>query len=432
MLPVLFGAIGLGAAALAASKSDDEDYGTVTLWMGGRGPRAGSGVASHLGGRTTRPYEYDVPSSTVANWTSGDIFGFMIPFFNIPIGPQSRVEHLTKKIDRAKGKIVELEKQLPKIKDDPAQLNRLATRIASLEASIEKWQDTRDKVETRMGAMYGAEAAQIPAQQLQTIEHLANRVITSAQKLRQRPNSRKAHSWLVDMVTSYDAMSGSISALRAQVSGSSVPAPTMVHASSMAHSPMSMPMYLAAPDYSVFGGLFSKKGAPKRTVDPSVKASVQRARQAAEEYKQVRAQVPQAVQPLEEAVVEWRVQIGQKFADKMRSEAPAVFGVLTKDDPEDEDEYGSDEFGLFGLGKKGREKRLRRRHARVTKKLEAAEEGSKKHDRLTRRLERIEGKMDKHGIEYGLFDDYGFYGLDDDERVDQDEIFGLEDVPLFG
>jgi len=99
--------------------------------------------------------------------------------------------------------------------------------------------------------------------------------------------------------------------------------------------------------------------------------------------------------------------------------------VLTKDAPEDEDEFGSDEFGLFGLGKKNREKRLQRRHARVADKLEATEEGTKKHERLQRRLERIEAKMDKHDIEYGLYDDYAYGGDwdEDDGQVDLEEVY---------
>lgn len=233
MLPAVLMASGVALLLLETSRASrgeassekmgSDHYGTVHPWMGGRGRHAGSGIASHLGGRSTSPYSWDLPSSTVANWTTGDIFGFTIPFFNIPIGPQARVASLTKRIEGAKEKIAAYEKTLPDVKDDPEAMDRLSTRIAKLEAEIERLQDKRDKIEMRMGAMYGADLSEDLASNVQAVEHLASRVVSAAKRLRKRPDGKKARADMLDLVTSYDAMSGIIAGIRADATGSTAP-----------------------------------------------------------------------------------------------------------------------------------------------------------------------------------------------------------------
>lgn len=420
MLPVLFGAAALGALALTSRHEesiDDSSYGTVTLWMGGRGTRAGAGVASHLGGRSTQPYQWDVPSSVVSNWNTGDVFGFVIPFFNIPVGPQSRLESLNSRIEKARAKISDLEKQAASAKNDPSAMDRIVSRIASLETQIEKWQDTRDKVEMRMGAMYGSEVSLDPDKNVQTIEYLADRVIDTARKLRRRPDSKRARALMLEMVSSYDAMSGVIAALRSQTLGSPSPLPAMEPG-------------LSGSMYSSQFQAFGSDDEDPRNLDASTSAD--RARQAAEEYRKARSEHPDLADETEDIVMDWRVRLGERFADKLRHQSASVYGALAFDDPDDED------FGFLGLGKKSREKRLRRRYERLKKKMEAAPDGSPKRERLERRLERVEGRMEKHDIdpdddsgdEFGLvFEDFE-YGLLGDDLVSAGEQYGFFFLPL--
>lgn len=82
MLPILFGALGLAVAGVSGEKrmrreeEGDEEMGAVALWMGGRGPAAGTGGASWMGARAPAlPYNWDTPSSVVANWSKGTVYG---------------------------------------------------------------------------------------------------------------------------------------------------------------------------------------------------------------------------------------------------------------------------------------------------------------------------------------------------------------------
>jgi hypothetical protein len=79
MFPVLLlsalGIFALGAASAKRSK-ENEQMGAVAPWMGGRGPGAGTGAVSWMGSRAPgQPYTWDEPSSLVANWTGGDLYG---------------------------------------------------------------------------------------------------------------------------------------------------------------------------------------------------------------------------------------------------------------------------------------------------------------------------------------------------------------------
>ncbi len=75
MVPVVFGAAALFGAAMAAA-AEEETFAAVSHSMGGRGPGAGAGAASSMGGRQVEtPYEWDTPSGTVMRWdVPGGIF----------------------------------------------------------------------------------------------------------------------------------------------------------------------------------------------------------------------------------------------------------------------------------------------------------------------------------------------------------------------
>lgn len=353
MIPVLLGAFGLSVAGVWSSRDrygtaspDEGEYGAVTLWQGGRGPQAGSGVTSGLGGRSPYdPYSYELPSSVVANWTEGTIYGFKI--FGIPIGPQSRIEHLTKKIDKAKDKIAEYEKQAMLAVEDPVKFDRFSTQIATMEARIDKWEDKRDKVEMKVGAMYGAEAALVPEHALMAVEQLSNRVIDAARKLRRRPTSRKAYKWLLDMVASYDSLAGVINmslrpALLQYQRGVGTPSIPSVGPP---------PTGAIVTGTQVFGILGSKRRRERQEWeahraramdDPQLQAAAQRAHAAAEAYRQTRAEQPDAVQEAEEEVIDWRAAVGRQAGKRLQQtvgrevqaelQAVSLFGFALDDE----------------------------------------------------------------------------------------------------
>lgn len=73
MLPILFPAIVLLLAA-ASDTSPSDSYGAVSRVQGGRGPDAGGGIATQLGGRSPgTPYRYSSPSSVVTGWNTFEV-----------------------------------------------------------------------------------------------------------------------------------------------------------------------------------------------------------------------------------------------------------------------------------------------------------------------------------------------------------------------
>ncbi len=318
MLPVLFGVLGLGAAAALASEERNR-YGAVTLWQGGRGPRAGTGVVSGMGGRAPDdPYGWDLPSSVIANWTSGTIYGaeddygFMI--LGIPFGKESRLEHLEKKIERAKEKKAEYEKQAAAV-TDAAQLERLAAKIAKFETKIDKWEDKKENIEMRMGALeeaFGARGEDIVASQmLDTVEMLANQVLSSAKKLRGKPRGRKAYQHLLTLVSNYDQLVSLVDAvLRPALQSYSMGVVRDAGAAppQMEISPMG------------FGFAQRRKAPEPEPLSPELQAAVVRAKAAAEAYRQARATEPEAVEAMEEAYEEQPLfKAGRQFAERIRT-----------------------------------------------------------------------------------------------------------------
>jgi hypothetical protein len=170
--------------------------------MGGRGPGAGTGLSSGGGGRqVSTPYDWSGPVSAGGfqrwsnpdesihvpgegashdpseddeTWSYGDDgkiydnetgqvwssrFGWVSPAepdhyginilgLNIAISKEDRVEKLSSKIEKASEKISELEEEA---KQDGADLEKLAKKIASLQGQVERWEEKKDKIEVRMG-----------------------------------------------------------------------------------------------------------------------------------------------------------------------------------------------------------------------------------------------------------------------------------------
>jgi hypothetical protein len=171
--------------------------------MGGRGPGAGTGLSSGGGGRqVSTPYDWSGPinSGGFQRWSSPDEsirvpgegasqesldeddetwsygedgkiydnetgqvwsskFGWVSPAepdhyginilgLDIAMSKEDRVERLSSKIEKAGEKISELEEEA---KQDGADLEKLAKKIASLQGQVERWEEKKDKIEVRMG-----------------------------------------------------------------------------------------------------------------------------------------------------------------------------------------------------------------------------------------------------------------------------------------
>jgi hypothetical protein len=167
------------------------EFGAVSYWMGGRGPGAGTGISSMLGGRQVAvPYAFSSATESgyenfrappaedpqaewseamgtwvdqetgqvwdeTMGWIPGDEgYGINILGLNIPLAKEERLERFEEKIDAGKEKLQELEKAAHA---EGADLDKIARQIASIQTQIEHWEDKRDKIEMRMGGTFGAD-----------------------------------------------------------------------------------------------------------------------------------------------------------------------------------------------------------------------------------------------------------------------------------
>lgn len=303
MLPVVFGMIGLEmATAAAAEKHNRDQYGAVNLWMGGRGVGAGAGVASQMGGRTDTPYEWDAPSSVVANWNTGDVFGaeeeFGFKLFGIPIGRESRLEHLTGKIEKAEAKISELEASADLV-SEPAELAGIATKIAKLEAKKDRWEEKKDRIESKMGALYeefaGKDPDLVAAETLDAVAMLSEQVLDAAKKLKRRPRGKKAYSNLIRLVASFDQLVTIVDtvlrpAMSQYVTGATAPAYP---------APMIPSVGLPSSSPPVHPVTFF--GADDEEAVQDLEEAGEKAAKAATAYQDVRSRQPEDVKSMEEA-----------------------------------------------------------------------------------------------------------------------------------
>jgi len=327
MLPVVFGLLGLEAAAAIAA-DERNHYGAVSLWMGGRGTGAGRGTSTEMGGRVpSEPYEYSSPSSLVANWSTGTLFGaddddgdddvFGFKLFGIPFGRESRIEHLEGKIEQAEGKIEALEQEAMSV-DDPSGIAGLATKIAKWETKKENWEGKLEKIQDRMGELeevFGArEPDVVSAQTLRAVETLANNVLSNARKLRRHSRGKKAYTNLITLVASFDELVNLVDlSLRPALTTYSSrvgPRRSRVKATRAASVPDAyVPYYDSGPPPPMADLPYTERvGGHGRRVreaappdlSPEVQAAVNRASAAAEAYRQTRLEQPRAVQGMEE------------------------------------------------------------------------------------------------------------------------------------
>lgn len=201
MLPIL------GAAAA---------FGAVTLWMGGRGPGAGKGIASWLGGRSyDGPYQYSSPSSVVTGWSTGEVYGAdaelvetmgsIDQFFRSHFSAEGRLERLSGKIEAARDKISEYTEEA-KQTEDRKDLEKLATKIARLEEKIERWEEKMDRIEVRGSAFGAADApVQVADHVVKMVEGLSRDLAQSARALRKAKGKKKAEA-MVSFIAAYDAL----------------------------------------------------------------------------------------------------------------------------------------------------------------------------------------------------------------------------------
>lgn len=138
-----------------------DSYGAVSWWLGGRGPSAGGGISSALGGRQSYvPYAWSgvtssgyprfrstSPPPTEGEGSEEDEFGSLL---GLPLTKDERLDSLESKIQGAKDKIEELEKEAH---EDGADLDKISRQIAAAQSRLEKWEDRRDNLEMKMGSL---------------------------------------------------------------------------------------------------------------------------------------------------------------------------------------------------------------------------------------------------------------------------------------
>jgi hypothetical protein len=77
-------------------------------------------------------------------------FGIKILGFNIPLTPGERLENLDRKIEKAQDKKHEYEKEAA---EEGADLAYLARKIARLDQMVDKWEEKKEKVESRLSGL---------------------------------------------------------------------------------------------------------------------------------------------------------------------------------------------------------------------------------------------------------------------------------------
>lgn len=228
LLPIAMGAACFGALYLMNKDESEDDYGAVSLRMGGRGPGAGKGVASWLGGRSyDGPYEYSSPSSVITNWSTFDVFGAesvldermgaIDDFFRLHFTPEGRKERLSGKVDAATAKLEELSEEAKGV-SEPSELESIAMKMARLEQNIDKWNSKISRIgSSSFGALSGPEQRLM----LQASE-LADEMAAAARAMAVASSPKKKAAATVKFIASYDAICALVPpAMRARISDES-------------------------------------------------------------------------------------------------------------------------------------------------------------------------------------------------------------------
>ena len=221
MMPLfpVFAGVAAFAGLFALSRDEEEDYGAVSIWMGGRGTGAGKGVSPWLGGRSSEsPYSYKSPSSVVTGWSTNAVYGssdadsqvletmgFIDGFFRKTFTRGGRLEKLSNKISEAESKIADAEAMAEGV-DDPAKLEKIAYKIARVEQHLDKWRERRDRIDSR-GSSPSYGSLNIEEDVLFTVSLLSDQLSAYSKDLRKGLGTSNENELLIPFLATYDSLS---------------------------------------------------------------------------------------------------------------------------------------------------------------------------------------------------------------------------------
>ena len=189
-------------------------FGAVALWMGGRGPSAGTGVAPWIGGRSGhQDYVYRNPNAVVTGWSNFDVYGAdreMIEtvsgidtFFRRHFTAEGRVERLTGKIEKAQAQVDELAESSEDA--DPEKLEAIAEKIAKLEQLIDRWSAKVDKISAK--GSFGSNGVPSPEDLEDKADELAQHMAKSGRMVTNEDSSDASRAAaLTHFVAANDAL----------------------------------------------------------------------------------------------------------------------------------------------------------------------------------------------------------------------------------